>query len=173
MGLRWGRWGVVSMVRDISGCVFRVLTGVFDLAAFGPTMFWGDCVHIRFCGNGGLGFRPYGESLWQTPQRNQRSRPSVRPLAEARRSFVPVSIWGHRLRSASLRPPLDVFDCVERRCAPTPQMNTSTQPAEGAGGSRSRAAGELTLGLLSGEKRKAYAGEGINHIGNKTVQSHR
>jgi hypothetical protein len=31
-------------------------------------------------------------------------------------------------------------------------MNTSTQPAEGAGGSRSRAAGELTLGLLSGEK---------------------
>jgi hypothetical protein len=37
-------------------------------------------------------------------------------------------------------------------------MNTSTQPAEGAGGSRSRAAGELTLGLLSGEKRKAYAG---------------
>jgi len=32
-------------------------------------------------------------------------------------------------------------------------MNTSTQPAEGAGGSRSRAAGELTLGLLSGEER--------------------
>ena len=32
-------------------------------------------------------------------------------------------------------------------------MNTSAQPAEGAGGSRSRAAGELTLGLLSGEKR--------------------
>ena len=35
-------------------------------------------------------------------------------------------------------------------------MNTSTQPAEGAGGSRSQAAGELTLGLLSGEGRKAY-----------------
>jgi hypothetical protein len=29
-------------------------------------------------------------------------------------------------------------------------MNTSTQPPEGAGGSRSKAAGELTLGLLSG-----------------------
>ena len=29
-------------------------------------------------------------------------------------------------------------------------MNTSTQPTEGAGGSK---AGELTLGLLSGEKR--------------------
>jgi hypothetical protein len=32
-------------------------------------------------------------------------------------------------------------------------MNTSTQPSEGAGGSRSRAAGELTLGLMSGEER--------------------
>ncbi|CAI8816742.1 hypothetical protein EMIT0P291_10469 [Pseudomonas sp. IT-P291] len=36
-------------------------------------------------------------------------------------------------------------------------MNTSTQPSEGAGGSRSRAAGELTLGLLSGEKQWVYA----------------
>ncbi|MDI3392417.1 hypothetical protein QLG10_08185, partial [Pseudomonas sp. V98_8] len=40
-----------------------------------------------------------------------------------------------------------------RRYAPTPRMNTSTQPAEGAGRSRSRAEGELTLGLMSGEKR--------------------
>ena len=32
-------------------------------------------------------------------------------------------------------------------------MNTSTQPSEGAGRSRSRAAGELTLGLMSGEER--------------------
>jgi hypothetical protein len=29
-------------------------------------------------------------------------------------------------------------------------MNTCAQPPEGAGGSRSKAAGELTLGLLSG-----------------------
>jgi len=34
-----------------------------------------------------------------------------------------------------------------------PRMNTSTQPPEGAGGSRSKAAGELTLGLMSGEER--------------------
>jgi hypothetical protein len=27
------------------------------------------CVHIRFCGHGGLGFRPYGGSLWKrTPK---------------------------------------------------------------------------------------------------------
>ncbi|MCS3836629.1 hypothetical protein HNR03_001209 [Pseudomonas sp. JAI111] len=35
-------------------------------------------------------------------------------------------------------------------------MNASTQPAEGAGGSRSKA-GELPLGLLSGEERSGYA----------------
>ncbi|MDO8405547.1 MAG: hypothetical protein Q7T27_18840, partial [Pseudomonas sp.] len=39
----------------------------------------------------------------------------------------------------------------------TPRMNTSTQPPEGAGGSRSRAAGELTLGLMSGEERSVYS----------------
>jgi hypothetical protein len=51
-----------------------------------------------------------------------------------------------------------VFDFVERRYAPAPQMNASTQPADGAGGSktRSRAAGELPLGLLSGEERVVH-----------------
>jgi hypothetical protein len=36
-------------------------------------------------------------------------------------------------------------------------MNTSAQPSEGAGGSRSRAEGELTLGLMSGEEQRVYA----------------
>ncbi|VVP16858.1 hypothetical protein PS838_03636 [Pseudomonas fluorescens] len=112
-------------------------------------------VHIRCCGNGRLGFRPYGESLLaNAPKGTKRSRPGVRPLAKARGSFAPVSIRGHcppvcfattymqrvRLRRTALRA--------------TPRMNTSTQPPEGAGGSRSRAAGELTLGLMSGEKRR-------------------
>ncbi len=83
--------------------------------------------------------------------------PSVRPLAKARRSFAPVSIRGHcppvgfagtymqrvRLRRTALRA--------------TPRMNTSTQPPDGAGRSRSRAKGELTLGLMSGEERRVYA----------------
>ncbi|CAI8907621.1 hypothetical protein EMIT0P43_40117 [Pseudomonas jessenii] len=43
-----------------------------------------------------------------------------------------MSIRGHRLRSASRRPPLDVFDFVERRYAPNPLMNTYARPAEGA-----------------------------------------
>ena len=34
-------------------------------------------VHIHSCGNGRLGFRPDGDSLWQTPQRKQRSSPQA------------------------------------------------------------------------------------------------
>jgi hypothetical protein len=142
------------------------------VAAFGPTMlFPSNCgsepargggliadhvvlgVHIRCCGNGGWRFRPYGEALFSNAKKvPKKACPGVRPLAGARCSFVPAFIWGHRLRSASRRPPLDVFDFVERRYAPAPQMNASTQPAEGAGGSKSKA-GELPLGLLSGEER--------------------
>ncbi|SDE01903.1 hypothetical protein SAMN04490189_4043 [Pseudomonas koreensis] len=52
-------------------------------------------------------------------------------------------------------PPLDVFDFVERSLRSHPRMNPSTQPADGA--LRSRAAAELTLILLSGEKRMRSA----------------
>jgi hypothetical protein len=45
-----------------------------------------------------------------------------------------------------------VFDCVERSLRSHPRINPSTQPSDVARGSRSRA-GELTLGLLSGEER--------------------
>jgi hypothetical protein len=50
----------------VSDCVFRVLTGftLFDLAAFGPTMLGVFGVYIRYLGNGGLGFRPDGDSLF-------------------------------------------------------------------------------------------------------------
>ena len=114
-----------------------------------------DRVHIRCCGNGYSGFRPYGEALFSNAKKvPKKARPGVRPLAKARGSFAPVSIRGHcpqvgfattymqrvRLRRTALRA--------------TPRMNTSTQPPEGAGGSRSRAAGELTLGLMSGDKRR-------------------
>ncbi len=141
---------LVSLWEIGEGCDFFD----FGLGGLVADQVVGGGVHIRCCGNGRLWFRPYGESLWQTPQRNQRSRPGVRPLAKARGSFAPVFIRGHcppvcfattymqrvRLRRTALRA--------------TPRMNTSTQPPEGAGGSRSRAAGELTLGLMSGEKRR-------------------
>ncbi|PMW08737.1 hypothetical protein C1X52_28380 [Pseudomonas sp. FW306-2-1A-C05A] len=52
---------------------------------------------------------------------SKRLRPNVRPLAWARRTLAPAFIWGHRLRSASLRPPLDVCGFAARRYAPTPR----------------------------------------------------
>src|SRR5471032_1331693 len=105
------------------------------------------------------GFALTARHFFQTPKKYpKRLAPSVRLLAWARCSLAPVFIWGHRLRSASRRPPLDVCGFAARRYAPTPQLNTSTQPPEGAGRARSKAAGELTLGLLSGEEREVYAG---------------
>ena len=102
------------------------------LAAFGPTMLWGFWVNIRFCGCCRWRFRSYSESLWQTPQRNQRSGPrrSARSLGlGVLRSGIDP---GASLPVCFAAPPFDVFDFVERRYAPTPRINPSTQPAEGA-----------------------------------------
>ncbi|VVQ16847.1 hypothetical protein PS938_04340 [Pseudomonas fluorescens] len=104
------------------------------------------------------GFALTASPFWQTPQKEPKGlAPYVRPLAEARGSFAPAFIRGHR-------PPVGFagtyMRCVRlRRTAlrAHPRMNTSTQPADGAGGSRSRAAGELTLGLMSGEEQRVYA----------------
>ncbi|POA18030.1 hypothetical protein C1886_19160 [Pseudomonas sp. FW300-N1A1] len=68
------------------------------------------------------GFALTASPFCQTPQKEPKSlAPSVRPLAKARRSFAPVSIWGHRPPVCFAAPPCDVFDCVERRCAPVPR----------------------------------------------------
>ncbi|RAI72198.1 hypothetical protein DOZ80_01230 [Pseudomonas fluorescens] len=93
------------------------------------------------------GFALTASPFCQTTQKEPKSlAPNVRPLAKARGSFAPAFIRGHR-------PPVGFagtyMRCVRlRRTAlrANPRMNASTQPAEGAGGSRSRAAGELTLG---------------------------
>jgi hypothetical protein len=63
---------------------------------------------------------------------SKRLRPGVRHFAKAQCSLAAVSIRGHRLRSASRRPPLDVCGFAARRYAPNPLMNTSARPAEGA-----------------------------------------
>ncbi len=54
-------------------------------------------------------------------------------------------------------PPLAVFGFAKRSLRSHPRINPSTQPAEGASTARSRAAAELTLILLSGEKHKRCA----------------
>ena len=47
-------------------------------------------------------------------------------------------------------PPFDVFGFAKRSLRSHPRINPGTKPADGAGGSRSRAAAELALILLSG-----------------------
>ncbi|EJM79930.1 hypothetical protein PMI34_05632, partial [Pseudomonas sp. GM74] len=51
------------------------------------------------------------------------------------------------------KPALRELPKIPKELRAHPRMNTGTRPPEGAGRSRSRAAGELTLGLMSGEKR--------------------
>jgi hypothetical protein len=78
--------------------------------------FW---VHIRCCGDGGLGFRPYGESLFQTPKRNQKAL-LLRTALAGSGPFAAGSIRAQRLRFAALhRLPL-CLAAPDGRCAPTP-----------------------------------------------------
>jgi hypothetical protein len=64
------------------------------------------CVHIHCCGNGHLWFRPYGDSLFQTPKRKQKALPhhSVPRLGSACRieGIAPwVAAMGHPWPSAA------------------------------------------------------------------------
>ena len=125
------------------------------LAACGPTMFLGVWVYIRGFGNGGLGFRPDGDSLFlQTPKKSKQKNAC---------SYVRPARWGSGFLRCGIdpgaaptvcfaAPPLAVFGCAKRSLRSHARINPSTQPSDVARGSRSRA-GELTLGLLSGEER--------------------
>jgi len=127
------------------------------MAAFGPIMLLGFWVYIRCCGNGDLGFRPYGESPFPNAEKvTEKACPNVRPSPWL--GFLRCGIHpGASPPVCFAAPPLDVFDCVERSLRSHPRINPSTQPADGACGSRSRAAAELALILLSGGKRMCSA----------------
>ena len=103
--------------------------------------------HIRCCCDGFLRFRPYGGSPFPDAgvPAQRKGNPkgfalTFGPLAGARGSFAPGSIRG--IDFGLLR-------CTSFRCSP--RMNPCTQPPDGP--SRSRAALELTLIVLSGEER--------------------
>ena len=110
-------------------------------------------MHIHSCGNGHLGFRPYGGSLF----------PDAEKVTKKACSYVRPARWGSGFlrcgidpRAASpvcfAAPTPAVFGCAKRSLRSHARINPSTQPSDVARGSRSRA-GELTLGLLSGEER--------------------
>ena len=121
------------------------------LAAFGPAMLGIYRVHIRFFGCARWRFRPYGESLWQTPQRNQRSRP-LRSAPRCGSASLRSGIHpGASPTVCFAAPPLDVFGFAKRSLRSHPRINPSTQPSDGAG--TSRALLELTLIVLSGEEQ--------------------
>ncbi|VVO32726.1 hypothetical protein PS833_05131 [Pseudomonas fluorescens] len=149
-------WGQSPWKHEKKANFRRVVEG-FSAGGKSPAI-WGEKVwgvHIRCCGNGRLWFRPYGESLLaNAPKGTKRSRPSVRPLAKARGSFAPVFIRGHSPQVGFATTYMQRVRLRRTALRATPRMNTSTQPPEGAGGSRSRAAGELTLGLMSGGERR-------------------
>jgi hypothetical protein len=124
---------------------------VGGLAAFGPTRFLGFWVNIRFCGCCGWRFRPYGESLFQTPKSNQNASSCVRP-SQAR--FLRCGIDpGAAATVCFAAPPSAVYDCVVRSLRSHARINPYAQPSDVAYGSRSRAVLELALIVLSGEKR--------------------
>ena len=89
------------------------------LAASGPTMFWLFWGHIRFLGCIGWRFRPYGESLFQTPKRNQKAL-LLRTALAGSGPFAPGSIRAQRLRFASLHLLPLCTTSSYGRCAPTP-----------------------------------------------------
>jgi hypothetical protein len=109
--------------------------------------------HIRCFGNGGLGFRPYGDSLFlQTPKKSKQKNAC---------SYVRPARWGSGFLRCGIdpgaastvcfaAPPLAVFGCAKRSLRSHPRINPSTQPSDVARGSRSKAVLELALIVLSG-----------------------
>ncbi|NYH07307.1 hypothetical protein GGI52_000350 [Pseudomonas moraviensis] len=84
------------------------------------------CVYIRCCGNGFLGFRPYGESPFPNAgvPAQRKGNPKGFTLTYGPRcgsgSFAPGLIRGHRLRFASLHLLSMHAAAPQGRCAPTP-----------------------------------------------------
>ena len=113
--------------------------------------------YIRFLGDGGLGFRPYGGSLF----------PDAEKVTKKACSYVRPARWGSGFLRSGIDPGAAspvcfaaptpaVFGCAKRSLRSHARINPSTQPSDVARGSRSKA-GELTLGLLSGEERGCSA----------------
>src|ERR1700739_3706303 len=104
----------------------------FISAAFGPTGFFVDWVHIRFFGCCRWRFRSYSDSLFQTPKSKQKA-------------FAPAYGTSLRLSVPSLRCPsggiaYGLLRCTSSRCMRLrrtalrayPLMDTFARPAEGA-----------------------------------------
>jgi hypothetical protein len=106
------------------------LAGLFD--------FW-DWGHILCCGEGYLGFRPYGRSPFPNAgvpaQRKGNPKgfaPAYGPLAGARGYLRYGTDPGAAATVCFAAPPSAVYDCVVRSLRSHPRIDPFTQPAEGA-----------------------------------------
>ena len=106
------------------------MPGVFVCLRFGGFLGFG-CISVAAV-TAEYGFALTASPFFKRQKGTKRLCPGVRHFAKAQCSLATVSIRGHRLRSASRRPPLDVCGFAARRYAPNPLMNTSARPAEGA-----------------------------------------
>ena len=86
-------WGQIVPLLFVSGHLWVMLGfGIWwglrgRVGSTGGATFAAAGVHIHFCGNGRFGFRPYGESLFQTPKRNQKASPQ-RPAPRLGSAFL-------------------------------------------------------------------------------------
>ncbi|SMQ26712.1 hypothetical protein SAMN04488483_3148 [Pseudomonas helmanticensis] len=114
-----GIWGCSEISFFLLECLSRYMWGGFC---------WG---HIRCCGDGGLGFRPYGGSLLTNASK----------VTKKACSYVRPARWGSGFLRCGIdpgaaptvccaAPPLAVFGCAKRSLRSHPRINPSTQPSD-------------------------------------------
>jgi hypothetical protein len=88
-----------------------------DGGRYHTTFFWG-CVHIRCCGHGHLGFRPYGGSLWKSAKVSKALLPhhSVPRLGSACPQSG-IAPWARRDRPSLAVSRLPRHPCRGAHCA--------------------------------------------------------
>ena len=128
------------------------------MAAFGPTRLLGFCANIRCCGSGCWRFRLTATYFFTSAKKSKQK--TLAPAFGPRRlGFLRCGVHpGASPPVCFAAPPFDVFGYAKRSLRSHPRITPSTQPAEGAGTARSKAAAELTLILLSGEKHAVCLG---------------
>ena len=105
-------WALVGWIGAGIGEFYLVQLGVSiggTLAAFGPTMFLGVWVYIRFFCDGGLRFRPYGESPFPDAEK-------VTEKALLLRSARSLGLGVPSLRDRSGRSAYGLLRCTSSRC---------------------------------------------------------
>jgi hypothetical protein len=145
-----GIWGASEISFFVLGCLSRYIAASVVLFL----VFW---VYIRCCGNGYLWFRLTATHFFYKRLKKV-SKKTLAPTYGPRRlgSLRSGIDLGAAATVCFAAPTSAVSGCARRSLRSHARINPSTQPSDVAGGSRSKA-GELTLGLLSGEKRGCSA----------------